>query len=554
MWPIDVEQSKFGNPSLVTYRFGKEVHRFTKQCANKTTIHLTCNRCKAEVNKVRKERKLADQALTMEERVIRTIRILLTDTNVSLDDPAVGHNERCQPLSRAGNVVEQLLREGSKQMRSGKGAAPSEVSINLLIDLPQHIEQEKEKLPEDAPVLGESQVHWDDDVKIPHCLSKAKSSAVPSVDNAYRLPQKYKTTICGKAFLMHNNPETGTVAFASDGTLRLLHQSSTWKLDGETIPAAHALMKQKKTKAYKDLFSVLFLSVEQFNDELGLPKVKRILLDFEWSAIKALRQLFAKDFKRFNHIIISGCRFHYSEAIIRNADKVGLKSAKRKVRPICHWVQRILGLSLLPSSLVKSIWTAVLKHPPQESGCREYLPAMRRFIKYFEKIWVKDNEMIELWNHYDNDGSRTTNAVEGYHSMIKRNFSGIHPKLGNYLNWLRKLHHRHLTRIIYLNHPNSKPKKHNPNFVKNDKNINSAMTRLRCAISNNRGQILCLAILCYLRHVAKLSGHKKILPPPMFRTLPMLIWPPLTFEMLCPSLSCCLLIYYVSTYCLMFLQ
>uniref|UniRef100_A0A914WN98 Transposase n=1 Tax=Plectus sambesii TaxID=2011161 RepID=A0A914WN98_9BILA len=138
---------------------------------------------------------------------------------------------------------------------------------------------------------------------------------------------------------------------------------------------------------------------------------------------------------------------------------------------------------------------------------------MRRFVKYFEKIWLADDVRIELWNHYDNQGSRTTNAVEGYHSMIKRNFSGIHPKLGNYLNWLRKLHHRHLTRIVYLTHPNSKPKKRNPNFVKNDNNIQTAMEKLRRAISNSRDHILRLAILRYLRHVAKLSGHKKILPP-----------------------------------------
>uniref|UniRef100_A0A914XJV7 MULE transposase domain-containing protein n=1 Tax=Plectus sambesii TaxID=2011161 RepID=A0A914XJV7_9BILA len=535
MWPIDVEQSKFGNPSLVTYRFGKDVHRFTKQCANKTTIRMTCNRCKVEVNKLRKEGKSAGRELATAEKIIRTIRILLTDNTMSLDDPAVGHNERCVPLSRAGHVVEQLLRDGSKQMRSGKGAAPSEVSINLLKDLPELIENEKKKMPDNAPVLEDSQMLWDDDVKIPHRLSKAKSSAVPSVDNAYRLPQRYKTTICGKAFLMHDNQDTGTVAFASDGTLRLLHQSTTWKLDGtfksaprnfqqaytihgehhkgETVPAAHALMKQKKTKAYKDLFTVLFLSVEQFNDELGPPKLERILLDFEWSAIKALRQLCAGEFKRFAHVKISGCRFHYSQAIVRNADRVGLKAAKRKVRPIRHWLQRILGLSLLPPHLVKSIWTEVLRHPPQDRGCREYLPAMRRFVKYFEKVWLSDDVRIELWNHFDNEGARTTNAVEGYHSMIKRNFSGIHPKLGNYLNWLRKLHHRHLTRIVYLTHPNSKPKKRNPNFVKNDKNIQTAMEKLRRAISNSRDHILRLAILRYLRHVAKLSGHKKILPP-----------------------------------------
>uniref|UniRef100_A0A914VZZ1 MULE transposase domain-containing protein n=1 Tax=Plectus sambesii TaxID=2011161 RepID=A0A914VZZ1_9BILA len=60
------------------------------------------------------------------------------------------------------------------------------------------------------------------------------------------------------------------------------------------------------------------------------------------------------------------------------------------------------------------------------------LPAMRRFIKYFEKVWLKDDEWIALWNHFTNEGARTTNAVEGYHSMIKKNFSGIHPKIGNY--------------------------------------------------------------------------------------------------------------------------
>uniref|UniRef100_A0A914X9M3 Reverse transcriptase n=1 Tax=Plectus sambesii TaxID=2011161 RepID=A0A914X9M3_9BILA len=106
------------------------------------------------------------------------------------------------------------------------------------------------------------------------------------------------------------------------------------------------------------------------------------------------------------------------KAIICNADRVGLKAAKRKVRPIRHWIQRILGLSLLPVHLVKSIWTDVLRHPPQDRGCGEYLPAMRHFVKSFEKIWLVDNVRINLWNHYDNEGCRTTNAVEGYHSMI----------------------------------------------------------------------------------------------------------------------------------------
>uniref|UniRef100_A0A914WZQ3 MULE transposase domain-containing protein n=1 Tax=Plectus sambesii TaxID=2011161 RepID=A0A914WZQ3_9BILA len=318
------------------------------------------------------------------------------------------------------HLVEQLLWDGLKQMRSGKGATPSEVSINLLKDLPNLIEKEKEKMPDSAPVLEDSQMFWDDDIKIPHCLSKAKSSAIPSVDNAYRLPCKYKTMICGKPFLMHDNQDTGTVAFASNGTLHMLQESIECKFDGmfKSAPATFNRLIQSTASTIK----------------LNPSKLERILLDFEWSAIKALKQLFAREFKRFGHVKISGCRFHYSQAIVRNADRVGLKAAKRKVHPIRHWIQRILCLSLLLAHLVQPIWSDVLRHPPRDRGCGEYLPVMRRFIKYFKKIWLADDVRIHLWNHYDNQGSRTTNAVEGYHLMIKRNFSGIHPKLGNYLN------------------------------------------------------------------------------------------------------------------------
>ena len=76
MWPIEVEQSKLGKHTLIIYRSNKDIHWFTKQCDNKTSIWFTCNQFKTVVNKPQKECKTAGKELSANEKMIRTIRIL----------------------------------------------------------------------------------------------------------------------------------------------------------------------------------------------------------------------------------------------------------------------------------------------------------------------------------------------------------------------------------------------------------------------------------------------------------------------------------------------
>jgi hypothetical protein len=125
--------------------------------------------------------------------------------------------------------------------------------------------------------------------------------------------------------------------------------------DSRTLQQRRSCSCYSTKEAYTDPFIVLFLSIEEFDSELGLVKLKRILLDYGCLVIKARNELLAGDFKRHNHVKFSGCRFHYSKAIVRTVYRIRLKAAKEIVKPFRQWLQRVLGLSLLPENLMRSI-------------------------------------------------------------------------------------------------------------------------------------------------------------------------------------------------------
>ncbi len=48
---------------------------------------------------------------------------------------------------------------------------------------------------------------------------------------------------------------------------------------------------------------------------------------------------------------------------------------------------------------------------------------------------------LELWNHHSNDGPRTNNAIEGWHSSLQYKFSRTHLRLAKFLSELQLLFH-----------------------------------------------------------------------------------------------------------------
>lgn len=58
-----------------------------------------------------------------------------------------------------------------------------------------------------------------------------------------------------------------------------------------------------------------------------------------------------------------------------------------------------------------------------------------RFKDYLTDTWVEGHLMI--WNHFDNDGPRTTNAVEGWHHKVYRMCRRPHPNVYMFIQFLQ---------------------------------------------------------------------------------------------------------------------
>ncbi len=132
------------------------------------------------------------------------------------------------------------------------------------------------------------------------------------------------------------------------------------------------------------------------------------------------------------HLVLKGCRFHYGQAIDRNMKKYLRKLFDDDDSIFRNWRKSILGLPILPTRYVRRIWR-VLSQQKFDSTFEQQRLA---FFKYFENEWLRSDDYIELWNHFDNPLCKTTNPAEGYHSGIKSSCPGINPTEENYIAWL----------------------------------------------------------------------------------------------------------------------
>lgn len=89
--------------------------------------------------------------------------------------------------------------------------------------------------------------------------------------------------------------------------------------------------------------------------------------------------------------------------------EVGLVVSYRNDPAINTWIIAIFGAAFLPVEVVRPFLDFHLDHwpQPQTPAINEALSAFARYVK---NQWIP---CIELWNHHDNKGPRTTNHAEG---------------------------------------------------------------------------------------------------------------------------------------------
>ena len=188
----------------------------------------------------------------------------------------------------------------------------------------------------------------------------------------------------GKRFLLFSDGDADKmVVFSTEDQLRLLQEADTIYMDGtftccpqlwnqlyslharkddQTYPLVYALLPDRQTTTYVRLFENLKTHVHRLFNRVLDPVC--VQTDFEMAAIRAVEQ-------SFPNADIKGCMFHYTQAIWRKTQQIGLAEQYKNDDSVKTWVRRAAGLPLLPMNEVQNTFVGSnANHPSSTQGSR----------------------------------------------------------------------------------------------------------------------------------------------------------------------------------------
>ncbi|XP_060809619.1 uncharacterized protein LOC132903950 [Amyelois transitella] len=208
----------------------------------------------------------------------------------------------------------------------------------------------------------------------------------------------------------HHFYADGTFKCCPKGFYQLYSIHGYNKNNNSVAPLIFALLPDKKTETYKVLFSLIKTSIG-WNPQ-------KITLDFEVAAINAIKKVFPK-------IIFKGCYFHFNRCLWKKAKALNVKLRTEK-----RHVARCVGLARLPVQYIEKGYEYVMSKNPRNPS-----DGLQKFNKYFNKQWIKKNEMMMSCS-CGNENIRTNNSLEGWHAKINRYIGRKYPTLPQLLDIL----------------------------------------------------------------------------------------------------------------------
>lgn len=160
----------------------------------------------------------------------------------------------------------------------------------------------------------------------------------------------------------------------------------------QIVPVIFALLPNKTEKTYERLFWLIKNSIPEFEPT-------NFKIDYEVAAINALKSVFPDAH-------ISGCFFHFSKALWKKADDVGLI----KVQDGKKYLRMCAAMALLPVVCIPEAWLVLMHNSPEGDS-------VTAFQGYMSNQWMGKN--VSLISCYG-ENNRTTNPVEGWHNRLNR--------------------------------------------------------------------------------------------------------------------------------------
>ena len=139
------------------------------------------------------------------------------------------------------------------------------------------------------------------------------------------------------------------------------------------------------------------------------PAVSQITVDFEMALWSVLRRLFPG-------VKLLGCAFHWTQALWRKIQALGLQGAYNNDDAVHKYLRKIMALPFLPASKIPRVYRHLR---PQAATA-----PLREFLAYVGDQWVYGSFFSPIdWSVYG-QAVRTNNDIEGWHNRINRRANG----------------------------------------------------------------------------------------------------------------------------------
>jgi len=241
----------------------------------------------------------------------------------------------------------------------------------------------------------------------------------------------YVENFVGRDFLQKDIRLDGQMRhmlFANKQMLRLLGKCRTWYIDAtfrvvskpfkqlfsihgfaqaskggkqyvKQVPLIFVLMSGKKTSDYQAVFEGILALFET------PPRVRECVMDFEGAIWRAMNNVFP-------NVQRHGCHFHWSQAIWRKTQSLGLAELYQNNLAVKKYIRRLMALPFLPAIRIKPIFTKLEEKAHSES--------LMKLTTYIRKTWIESKAFgPATWSAYMRP-VRTNNDLEGYHHRLNR--------------------------------------------------------------------------------------------------------------------------------------
>jgi len=137
---------------------------------------------------------------------------------------------------------------------------------------------------------------------------------------------------------------------------------------------------------------------------------EHVMADFEEASVGAFQVVFAG-------VAVSGCWFHYCQAVVKRWNKLGLKEDYQNQDDIKDIVRCLFGLPLLPAEDIRNALQTI-----RAMICTDMRMArqLQQLMTYVQRQWIDRRTVGPDRLSVRDIRWRTNNVLESYHAALRR--------------------------------------------------------------------------------------------------------------------------------------